>query len=219
MLINLPTMIMAAATTLTIMLPTPIAIQSKYSPDQQQMIVEIAEGMDGRFHPFHTRSEKAAHEKKVADEKRAEEARIKAEAEKKAAEEAARIAAEKAAAEAEAQRQALAAAEAERARQAAQVKPQPRQLFGGSCADWIAAAGIGEVGMANELIRRESGCDPYARNPSSGACGVAQELPCGKSGCSLGDGACQVAWMNRYVLGRYGSWSAAVRFHDANNWY
>ena len=89
----------------------------------------------------------------------------------------------------------------------------------GSCADWIAGAGIGDVGNAQELIRRESGCNPNAVNPSSGACGVAQELPCGKSGCSLGDGACQVKWMNSYVLGRYGSWANAVAFHNANNWY
>lgn len=89
----------------------------------------------------------------------------------------------------------------------------------GSCADWIAGAGIGDVANAQELIRRESGCNPNAVNPSSGACGVAQELPCGKSGCSLGDGACQVKWMNSYVLGRYGSWANAVAWHDAHNWY
>lgn len=214
--------LMAAALIPVTLLPTPIALESKYTTDQQRMIVEIAEGMDGRFHPFSTRSEKADHEKKVAEAKAAEEARIKAEADRLAAEEAARIAAEKAAAEAEAQRLANEAAEAEKARQAAQAKPQPQvqaRSFGGSCAEWIAAAGIQEVGMANELIRRESECNPYAMNKSSGACGVAQELPCGKSGCSLGDGACQVAWMNRYVLGRYGSWSAAVGFHDRNNWY
>lgn len=91
--------------------------------------------------------------------------------------------------------------------------------FGGNCESWIAAAGISDLSNARELIRRESGCNPYAKNPSSGACGVAQELPCGKSGCSLGDGACQVKWMNSYVIGRYGSWSAAVAFHNANNWY
>lgn len=89
----------------------------------------------------------------------------------------------------------------------------------GSCGDWIANAGIPDVASANELIRRESGCNPYAVNKSSGACGVAQELPCGKSGCSLGDGACQVKWMNGYVAARYGSWANAVAFHNANNWY
>ncbi len=89
----------------------------------------------------------------------------------------------------------------------------------GSCDDWIAGAGINDLANAKELIRRESGCNPYAVNPSSGACGVAQELPCGKSGCSLGDGACQVRWMNAYVIERYGSWASAVNFHSLHNWY
>lgn len=97
-------------------------------------------------------------------------------------------------------------------------KPAPTST-GGTCADWIAAAGITDVGNAQELIRRESGCNPYAVNPSSGACGVAQELPCGKSGCTLGDGYCQVRWMKTYVLGRYGSFANAVLFHDQHNWY
>lgn len=89
----------------------------------------------------------------------------------------------------------------------------------GNCEEWIAAAGIKDKANARELISRESGCNPNARNPSSGACGVAQELPCGKSGCSLGDGACQVKWMNGYVLARYGSWANAIAFHNANNYY
>lgn len=99
------------------------------------------------------------------------------------------------------------------------VTSRPTVSVGGSCAEWIAAAGISDVGNANELIRRESGCNPHARNSSSGACGVAQELPCGKSGCSLGDGACQIRWMNSYVVSRYGSWANAVSFHDSHNWY
>jgi hypothetical protein len=89
----------------------------------------------------------------------------------------------------------------------------------GNCATWIAQAGISDTANAIELIRRESNCNPNAVNSSSGACGVAQELPCGKSGCSMGDGACQVKWMNNYVSQRYGSWANAVAFHNANNWY
>lgn len=100
------------------------------------------------------------------------------------------------------------------------VATSPRGVaVSGSCSDWIAQAGISDVANANELIRRESGCNPNAVNRSSGACGVAQELPCGKSGCSMGDGACQVRWMNGYVIARYGSWANAVGFHNANNWY
>lgn len=89
----------------------------------------------------------------------------------------------------------------------------------GTCAEWIAAAGISDVANANELIRRESGCNPYAVNPSSGACGVAQELPCGKSGCTIGDGVCQVSWMDKYVSSRYGSWASAIAWHNSHNWY
>lgn len=124
--------------------------------------------------------------------------------------------------------QELSAAKAEKARlaalsvsaQAYAETPKARAVaVNGTCTDWIAAAGITDVANALELIGRESGCNPNAMNSSSGACGVAQELPCGKSGCSLGDGACQVRWMNSYVTGRYGSWSAAVAWHNAHNWY
>lgn len=97
--------------------------------------------------------------------------------------------------------------------------PQPQIASGGNCASWIAAAGISDSYSAMALINRESGCNPYITNASSGSCGVAQELPCGKSGCVLGDGYCQVAWMNRYVLSVYGSWGAALGHSYAFNWY
>lgn len=89
----------------------------------------------------------------------------------------------------------------------------------GTCSEWLAQAGVTDTANAIWLINRESGCNPNAVNPSSGACGVAQELPCGKSGCNLGDGACQVAWMQRYVFGRYGSWANAVAHSQAVGWY
>lgn len=82
-------------------------------------------------------------------------------------------------------------------------------ISSGSCNDWLAQAGVSDVTDAMALIAGESGCNPNSYNSSSGACGVAQELPCGKSGCSLGDGACQVKWMNGYVLSVYGSWANA----------
>ena len=94
-----------------------------------------------------------------------------------------------------------------------------RIAFGGDCATWVSQAGIDDVASANALIAKESGCNPNAVNRSSGACGVAQELPCGKSGCQLGDGACQVKWMNGYVINRYGSWANALAFHRSHNWY
>lgn len=89
----------------------------------------------------------------------------------------------------------------------------------GTCSEWLAQAGVTDLTNAIWLINKESGCNPNAVNRSSGSCGVAQELPCGKSGCSLGDGACQVAWMSKYIYDRYGSWANAVAFHKANGWY
>ena len=119
----------------------------------------------------------------------------------------------------QAKREAQAAQTVAQTKQVTQKKQTVAVAASGTCADWLAAAGVTDVANAQELIRRESGCNPHAVNPSSGACGVAQELPCGKSGCSLGDGACQIAWMRRYVNGRYGGWAGAIAFHNANNWY
>lgn len=122
---------MTAALIPTITLSTPIAYfhdltGSKYSPDQTRQIIEVAEGLDGRFAPYATRSEKAAAEKKIHDAKVAEEKRIQAE--KAAAAERARIAAE----EAERQRLAQIAAAAEAARLAAIAPVQQRAVIPGN---------------------------------------------------------------------------------------
>ena len=108
--------------------------------------------------------------------------------------------------------------QAKRAKAVAYAEPI-KKVFGGDCASWMAGAGITDTANAMILIRKESNCNPRAVNRSSGACGVAQELPCGKSGCQLGDGACQVKWMNGYVAQRYGSWANAVAWHRSHNWY
>jgi uncharacterized protein YabE (DUF348 family) len=94
-----------------------------------------------------------------------------------------------------------------------------QKVFGGNCSSWIAGAGIRDTANATYLIGAESGCNPYAVNASSGACGVGQALPCGKTGCEMGDGACQTKWMNGYVMGRYGSWQAAADHHRTRGWY
>lgn len=94
-----------------------------------------------------------------------------------------------------------------------------RKTFGGSCDDWIASAGITDLANAHYLITKESNCNPYAINKSSGACGIGQALPCSKMKCEMGDGACQVKWMNDYVIGRYGSWQAAADHHRRKGWY
>jgi uncharacterized protein (DUF3084 family) len=104
----------------------------------------------------------------------------------------------------------------------------------GSCSSWMSQAGISNP-TAVVLIGRESGCKSNAVNPSSYACGIAQELLepnqraeqiasvnagyCPKSKCSLQDPVCQLKWMQSYVYGRYGTWENAKAHHDRKNWY
>lgn len=115
---------------------------------------------------------------------------------------------------------------AEQAQVASVYVPPPKTVYvaqvvrsSGSCMDWLMATGVSDTASAMTLINRESGCNPWSVNASSGSCNVAQELPCGKSGCSLGDGACSVRWMNGYVLSVYGSWYSALAHSLQYNWY
>src|SRR5882672_6540968 len=72
---------------------------------------------------------------------------------------------------------------------------------------------------ADKIIQLESSWRTTAVEPTTGACGLAQELPCGKSGCVPSDTVCTLKWANTYVVSRYGSWVAALSFHYTNNWY
>lgn len=85
--------------------------------------------------------------------------------------------------------------------------------------------GAGQWPFFNDLVMRESGWDPSAVNPSSGAAGLAQALPpskyppgawpyTGKSSAVK-----QLQWMVNYISGRYGNPAGAIAFHNANNWY
>jgi hypothetical protein len=114
------------------------------------------------------------------------------------------------------------------AQNAVQAAPVQSSDVSSNCSSWMTAAGITHP-LARDLIQRESGCDPTATNPSSGACGIPQALPCSKMGdghfdsnknwVRHNDPIVQLKWMQNYVIGRYGSWEAAIAFHDANNWY
>ena len=80
------------------------------------------------------------------------------------------------------------------------------------------------IGDWMELVMRESGGNPAAVNPSSGAFGLGQFLGATKAayakyGATSSDGALQIKAMAKYIADRYGSPSAALAFHDANNWY
>lgn len=78
---------------------------------------------------------------------------------------------------------------------------------------------------AKWIIQQESGWDPTATNPSSGAFGLFQFNPMG--GDTLGtylpdrstDPAVQANAGARYIKDRYGDPTAARRFWEANHWY
>jgi len=72
---------------------------------------------------------------------------------------------------------------------------------------------------AAQLEAMEGGFDPKAINPTSGACGLPQALPCKKMGCSLTDIDCQLDWMKKYIGDRYGTVDEALKFRIANKWY
>lgn len=63
------------------------------------------------------------------------------------------------------------------------------------------------------LITNESGWNPFSKNPSSGACGLGQALPCSKMKCENWDYECQVKWVADYIKNRYKTPSKAL-----NHW-
>jgi TP901 family phage tail tape measure protein len=68
------------------------------------------------------------------------------------------------------------------------------------------------------LWNKESGWNPNAVNPSSGAYGIPQALGHGHP-YNLGDWQAQIQWGEDYVHGRYGNPAAAWAHEMAFNWY
>lgn len=97
----------------------------------------------------------------------------------------------------------------------------PMYSGGGSPAEWMAAAGIAESdwGYVDYIATRESGWNPNATNPTSGACGLIQAYPCSKVPGSGYDPIDNLRWANGYAVGRYGSWASAVSFWQDNHWW
>lgn len=92
---------------------------------------------------------------------------------------------------------------------------------GGSKTEWLAASRIPQEswGYADFMVTKESGWNPNAINKSSGACGLAQALPCSKVPGDPMNPIDSLNWMNSYVNGRYGGWQGAYNFWNANHWY
>ncbi|MDI2023641.1 hypothetical protein PJL18_04189 [Paenarthrobacter nicotinovorans] len=84
---------------------------------------------------------------------------------------------------------------------------------------WSAA----EMTALNTLWEKESNWKTTATNASSGAYGIVQSLPAGKMASAGADWQTnyqtQIKWGLNYIKERYGSPSAALAFHLANNWY
>jgi len=92
---------------------------------------------------------------------------------------------------------------------------------GGTKTEWLAASNIPEEswGYADFMVQKESSWNPNAVNVSSGACGLAQALPCSKIPGQWNDPVNALNWMNNYVNGRYGGWAGAHSFWLENRWY
>lgn len=88
-------------------------------------------------------------------------------------------------------------------------------------ADWMRAAGIAESdwGYVDYIAQKESSWNPKATNPSSGACGLIQALPCSKVPGDGYDPVDNLRWADGYAKSRYGSWEAAYEFWVANHWW
>lgn len=100
--------------------------------------------------------------------------------------------------------------------------PAPPQYTGGGSPEaWMSAAGIAPAdwGYVDFIASRESGWNPNATNPTSGACGLIQAYPCSKVPGSGYDPIDNLTWANGYAVGRYGSWASAYDFWVSNHWW
>lgn len=85
---------------------------------------------------------------------------------------------------------------------------QLMSLAGISQSDWPAV---------DYIVSHESGWDPDATEPTTGAHGLPQALPYSKTGCGWDDAVCQLEWANQYALSRYGGWWSAYDYWITNN--
>jgi hypothetical protein len=172
----------------------------------------------------------------LAERQRAYEAALAraAAARKAAAAKAAAAAAARAAAQAAAARRAAAAKAAAKA--AAQQQAEQQQVAQHTASapsgspQQIAEQMLSQFGWSSgqfsclqPLWAHESGWNPYAQNPSSGAYGIPQALPGSKMASAGGDWqsnpATQIRWGLSYIQGNYGSPCGAWAHEQADGWY
>lgn len=98
--------------------------------------------------------------------------------------------------------------------------PEP-QTMTLSHEELMTQAGISQKNWpaVDYIISHESGWNPEATEPNSGAHGLPQALPYSKTGCGWSDSLCQLQWANDYAVARYGGWWAAQAYWvNHRNW-
>jgi hypothetical protein len=89
----------------------------------------------------------------------------------------------------------------------------------------FSQVGAAQFGCLDALWQRESGWNPWARNPSSGAYGIPQALPAGQLARFGGDWTynplTQVRWGLWYIAVSYGTPCRAWSFwqNHSPHWY
>jgi len=91
----------------------------------------------------------------------------------------------------------------------------------GSHTDWMAAAGIPESDWqyVDFIVTKESNWRVDAVNPSSGSCGLLQQLPCGKWAHRWNDPVGALIDGSAYAVARYGSWYQAFLAWQRQKWW
>ena len=91
----------------------------------------------------------------------------------------------------------------------------------GTKTEWMLAAGISESdwGYVDFVVSHESNWNPNSVNAFSGACGLAQSLPCNKVPGNPLDPIDSLRWANGYAQARYSGWGGAYEFWIANKYW
>lgn len=96
----------------------------------------------------------------------------------------------------------------------------------GQKTDWLIASGISESdwGYVDYIISKESNWNPNSINKSSGACGLAQALPCSKVPGNPLDPVDNLKWADAYArtcvsYRMYCGWEGAYNFWLRNKWW
>lgn len=97
----------------------------------------------------------------------------------------------------------------------------PPVASGGSKEQWMAQAGIPQSDWqyVDYIVSHESGWKSSSINPSSGSCGLLQQLPCGKWSHQWDDPVGALIDGTQYANERYGSWAGAFSAWTNKHWW